>query len=64
MTDHTISFVNERGEYRVRVDAPGVAAVSAPIEDRMAFVILAARELGLTVDTTDPDHVIVAANGS
>lgn len=50
MADRTIVFVFEDGEYRVRVDAPGERAVSAPIPDPLRFIIDAADDLDLEVD--------------
>ena len=48
---HTVTFyTDDDGEYRVKVDAPGVAAGSAPIPDPVAFIVEAANELGLEVD--------------
>jgi hypothetical protein len=61
-SDHTISFyTGKKGEPRISVDAPGVAAVSAPVGDPMNFVTVAANQLGLEVDdSTLPDSIVVS----
>jgi len=61
-SDHTVAFyTGKNGEYRVSVDAPGVAAVSAPVGDPMSFVTVAANQLGLEVDDSNaPDSIVVS----
>lgn len=49
MSDHTISIYMDGDELRIRVDAPGVAAVSAPVADPFAFCATLAQEAGLEV---------------
>ena len=41
-------YTNANGELRVKVDAPGIAAVSAAIDAR-TFIEAIAKEAGLTV---------------
>lgn len=53
-------YQDSTGTRRVSIDAPGIAAVSAPIADPMAFVIIAANELGLEAEAQDDGTVIVS----
>jgi hypothetical protein len=51
MSDHTVAFYTAAdGTPHIRVDAPGVAAVSAPVGDPMQFIVTAASQLDLEVD--------------
>lgn len=45
-----VFYDDEDGGHHVRVDAPGERAVSAPIDDPIAFLVEAASDLGLEVD--------------
>lgn len=54
MSDHTITFYRGKDdELRISVDAPGVAAVSAPIGDPLAFIVTAASQMDLEVDESE-----------
>jgi hypothetical protein len=57
-------YTSASGEQRVSVDAPGVAAVSAPVGDPLVFLAEAARSLGLVVDDTSPGVVTIATPAS
>jgi hypothetical protein len=61
-SDHTINFyTGKNDELRISVDAPGVAAVSAPVGDPIEFIRTAANQLGLEVDdSTLPDSIVVS----
>lgn len=51
MSDATITFYRGKNdEYRLSIDRPGIAAVSAEITDPVAFLTVAANQLGLEVD--------------
>ena len=49
MSDHTVSLYMDGDEFRVRVDAPGERAVSAPVADPFAFCATVAQQAGLEV---------------
>jgi hypothetical protein len=53
MSDHTVSLYKDGDEFRIRVDAPGERAVSAPVADPFGFCATVAQEagLGVAVDT-------------
>lgn len=53
MTSHeAVVYTSAEGELRVKVDAPGIAAVSAPI-DAEAFIKAIADEAGLAITIND-----------
>jgi hypothetical protein len=60
MSDHTITFQQTPAGYRIRLDAPGVAAVSAPVPDPMTFIVIAANQLGLEADDSVDGQVTIS----
>jgi hypothetical protein len=65
-TEHTWEvYTSGEGEPRVRCDAAGTVAVSAPIGDPFALIAAVARECGLTVaDPGAADHLIIYRPGA
>ncbi len=58
---HSITYYTTAdGERRIRIDAPGIAAVSAPVGDPLAFVTVAANELGLEADDSVDGQITVS----
>jgi hypothetical protein len=59
---HTIAFVvGKDGELRVSVDAPGVAAVSAPVGDPLEFIRAFAQNADLEYDDAQlPDSIVIS----
>lgn len=45
-----IVFTEDDDGYRIKIEAPGISDLSAPIHDPVAFIVDAAGELGLEVD--------------
>ena len=59
-TDHVWSVVKgDKGEWRLRVDAPGERAVSAPIGDPYGFVASVAQSCGLDVEVDQATHTLL-----
>lgn len=61
-TDHTYRFYRDGdGDLRVSVDAPGVAAVSAPITDPLGFIVELCDVADLEYDEDAlPDQVVIS----
>jgi hypothetical protein len=59
---HTIAFIiGKDDELRISVDAPGVAAVSAPVGDPMEFVRVFASQADLEYDDAQlPDSIVIS----
>jgi hypothetical protein len=59
---HTIAFVvGADDELRISVDAPGIAAVSAPVGDPMEFIRAFAFNAGLEYDDAQlPDSIVIS----
>lgn len=60
--DHTYRFYrDDNGELRVSTDAPGVSAVSAPIDDPMLFIVDLCDAADLEYDEDAlPDRVVIS----
>jgi hypothetical protein len=61
-SDHTIAFIiGKDDELRISVDAPGVAAVSAPVGDPMEFIRVFASQADLEYDDAQlPDSIVIS----
>lgn len=61
-SDHTYRFYrDDNGELRVSTDAPGVSAVSAPIDDPMLAIIDLCDAADLEYDEDAlPDKVVIS----
>jgi hypothetical protein len=61
-SDHTIAFIiGKDDELRISVDAPGVAAVSAPVGDPMEFIRVFASQAQLEYDDAQlPDSIVIS----
>jgi hypothetical protein len=61
-SDHTIAFIiGKDDELRISVDAPGVAAVSAPVGDPMEFIRTFAFQADLEYDDAQlPDSIVIS----
>jgi hypothetical protein len=61
-SDHTIAFITGKDdELRISVDAPGVAAVSAPVGDPMEFIRVFASQAQLEYDDAQlPDSIVIS----
>jgi hypothetical protein len=59
---HTIAFIiGKDDELRISVDAPGVAAVSAPVGDPMEFIRVFASQAQLEYDDAQlPDSIVIS----
>jgi hypothetical protein len=59
---HTIAFIiGKDDELRISVDAPGVAAVSAPVGDPMEFIRVFASQADLEYDDAQlPDSIVIS----
>lgn len=55
-----IFYTGKDGELRLRIDAPGERAVSAPIGDPFSFLAIAGSQAGLEVDDTVPDQLTIS----
>jgi hypothetical protein len=61
-SDHTIAFIiGKDDELRISVDAPGVAAVSAPVGDPMEFIRVFASQAQLEYDDAQlTDSIVIS----
>lgn len=60
MSERTITFPQTGTGYRIRINVPGISDLSAPIDDPMTFIVVAANALGLEADDSVEGQVTIS----